>query len=154
MIEIRYINDKTRIYLYDILSKQRKLNKKERNDFNRLKEHRVWDEKERSEILSFLKSKGYIEQMNNGLIGVDRNGRKLYGSLSQSNLQVTKFGEDFLKKELKSEYREELFKRRLDVLDRLIAAQSIVLIIVGWFLNEIVSLIKALLQWLTQLISA
>ena len=92
--------------------------------------------------------------MNNGLIGVDRNGRKLYGSLSQSNLQVTKFGEEFLKKELKSEYREELFKRRLDVLDRLIAAQSIVLIIVGWFLNEIVSLIKALLQWLTQLISA
>ena len=154
MNEIRYINDKTRIYLYDILSRQRKLNKKERNDFNRLKKHRVWDEKERSEILSFLKSKGYIEQMNNGLIGVDRNGRKLYGSLSQSNLQVTKSGEEFLKKELKSEYQEELFKRCLDVLDRLIAAQSIVLIIVGWFLNEIVSLIKALLQWLTQLISA
>ena len=154
MNEIRYINDKTRIYLYDILSRQRKLNKKERNDFNRLKKYRVWDEKERSEILSFLKSKGYIEQMNNGLIGVDRNGRKLYGSLSQSNLQVTKFGEEFLKKELKSEYQEDLFKRRLDVLDRLIAVQSIVLIIVGWFLNEIVSLIKALLQWITQLISA
>ena len=92
--------------------------------------------------------------MNDGLIGKTNNGCDLYGSLSRTNLVVTKAGEEFLKKELKSEYREEVFKRRLEVLDRLIALQSIVLIIVGWFLNEIISLIKVLLQWLIRLISS
>ena len=154
MNEIRYVNDKTKIYLYDILSRCRKLTKKEKDDFNLLKTHRIWDENERSKILYYLKSKGYIKQLNDGLIGKTNNGCDLYGSLSRTNLVVTKAGEEFLKKELKSEYREEVFKRRLEVLDRLIALQSIVLIIVGWFLNEIISLIKVLLQWLIRLISS
>lgn len=156
MNDIQYINDKTKIYLYEILSKKRKLAKKENEEFNKLKSIRVYDERERNIILQDLKSKGYITQPNGSLIRKS-NGHEFHGSLPLTNLEVTKAGEELLKKELKSEYYEEKHRIRMEWIDRLIDFKTIIFSILsaiaGLFLREIFSLIESLYQWILRLLS-
>ena len=138
MSEIKYINDKTRIYLYDILSKQRLLTKDENKEFEKLKSVRVINANERKEILYDLKLKGYIEQLNDGLIRTTKTGCKVYGSLNLTHIIVTKSGEEFLKKELPSEYMEDKHKARIRLFDKFKDTNSI--------LSQIGSLVNTLLR--------
>lgn len=145
MGKIQYVNDKTRVYLYDILEKQRGLTRREKKDYKKLRLVRAWNVQERDKILYDLKYKGYIIQPNRSLIERTTGGRELHGSLGLTRLEVTEAGEEFLKKELKSEYHEERHRIYMEWMDRLIDFKTIIFsilsAIIGWFIRDLFSLI-------------
>lgn len=113
-MDIKYENDKTRIYMFDLLSKQRKLSKSENKEFEELKKVRVLDSAERKVILERLLQRRYLSAPNTVCL-VDERGVKHYGSsINELVLRVTELGEECLKKDLPSEYKKERYDKRME----------------------------------------
>lgn len=156
-MNIRYENDKTRIHMFDLLSKQRKLSKSENKEFEELKKVRVLDRAERKVILERLLQHKYLSVPNTVYL-VDERGVEHYGSsINELVLRVTELGEECLKKDLPSEYKKERHDKRMEWIDRLIDFKTIILsilsAIVGFLGRELISLLVEVYQWILQILT-
>lgn len=155
-MNIKYENDKRRMYMYGILSKQRKLLKCERKEFDALKKIRVWDKMERKVILERLLQHKYLSVPNTVCL-VDERGVEHYGSsINELVLRVTELGEECLKKDLPSEYKKERHDKRMEWIDRLVDFKTIIFSIlsatVGFLGRELISLSTEEYQWILQIL--
>lgn len=156
-MDIKYENDKTRMYMYDILSKQRKLLKPEKKEFETLKKVRVWDRTERRVILNQLLQNRCLSVPNEVCI-VDDNEVKHYGaSVNDLVMRVTELGEEYLKKDFPSEYKKDRHDKRMKWWERLVDFKAIVFsilsAIVGFLGRELVSLLAEVYQWILQILA-